>query len=44
MAAAKRGTCLIINNYDFTKSEKGLQNREGTMVDEGELMFNYTWK
>lgn len=35
MTAAKRGICLIINNYDFTHSEKGLQKREGTMVDEG---------
>lgn len=38
MAAEKRGICLIINNYDFTKTH--LQKREGTMVDEGELM-NY---
>ncbi|XP_073329680.1 caspase-8 [Pagrus major] len=34
MTAAKRGICLIINNYDFTKSKKKkLSKREGTMVD-----------
>lgn len=33
MTAAKRGHCLIINNYNFLGSR--LQNREGTMVDEG---------
>lgn len=43
MAAAERGICLIINNYDFSKSEICLQKREGTMVDEGKLMFNHVW-
>lgn len=42
MAARKRGICLIINNYDFSKSEKYLQTREGTMVDQG--VFTYIWK
>lgn len=42
MAARKRGICLIINNYDFSKSEKYLQNREGTMLDQG--AFAYIWK
>ncbi|XP_040005095.1 caspase-8 isoform X2 [Xiphias gladius] len=32
MTAAKRGICLIINNYNFTTST--LKNREGTMADE----------
>lgn len=36
MAAEKRGICLIINNYKFPKTH--LQKREGTSVDEGELM------
>lgn len=43
MDAAKRGICLIINNYDFSKSEKSLLKREGTIVDEGQLMFKYIW-
>lgn len=38
MAAEKRGICLIINNYDFTKTR--LQKREGTMMDEG-VQMNY---
>lgn len=35
MTSAKRGICLIVNNFDFTKS-KNHQNREGTMKDEGQ--------
>lgn len=37
MTAAKRGVCLIINNYDFAEN---LKKREGTMIDESKLMFN----
>lgn len=49
MTAAKRGVCLIINNYDFTKSKlnpvllKPLQNREGTMADERCLTEVFKW-
>ncbi|XP_070770276.1 caspase-8 [Enoplosus armatus] len=43
MTAPKRGTCLIVNNYDFTNSKKGLQKREGTMVDEDCLHKVFQW-
>nr|XP_046259206.1 caspase-8 [Scatophagus argus] len=43
MTAAKRGTCLIINNYDFSASQKGLQSRDGTMTDEGCLHKVFGW-
>ncbi|KAI3355802.1 hypothetical protein L3Q82_004368 [Scortum barcoo] len=42
MTAAKRGICLIINNYNFIKS-RPLQNREGTMVDERCLYEVFKW-
>lgn len=35
MAAQQKGLCLIINNYDFRESGRGM--REGTMVDESKL-------
>lgn len=43
MTSAKRGICLIINNYDFTNSMVGLKNREGTMVDEKCLQEVFEW-
>ncbi|XP_070831929.1 caspase-8 [Chaetodon trifascialis] len=43
MKAAKRGVCLIVNNYDFSNSGKGLQKREGTMVDEECLHKVFRW-
>ncbi|XP_041806892.1 caspase-8 [Chelmon rostratus] len=43
MTAAKTGFCLIINNYDFTKSGKGLQKREGTNVDKECLHKVFEW-
>lgn len=35
MAAQQKGLCLIINNYDFKESGRGM--RVGTMVDESKL-------
>uniref|UniRef100_A0A3Q1GN01 Caspase-8 n=1 Tax=Acanthochromis polyacanthus TaxID=80966 RepID=A0A3Q1GN01_9TELE len=43
MISAKRGICLIINNYDFSKSIVTLKNREGTMVDEKCLQEVFEW-
>ncbi|XP_034549208.1 uncharacterized protein LOC117819833 isoform X2 [Notolabrus celidotus] len=43
MTAEKRGLCLIINNYDFSKSTKFLKNREGTKVDEESLIKVFKW-
>ena len=31
------GFCLIINNEDFTQSSPELNNRKGTVVDEGKI-------
>nr|WGF13180.1 caspase 8 [Trachinotus ovatus] len=41
MTAAKRGICLIVNNYDF--SESSFKNREGTMIDEKCLDDVFKW-
>lgn len=35
MTNAKRGVCMIINNYDFSNSCVELKNRDGTQFDEG---------
>ncbi|XP_068560864.1 caspase-8 isoform X2 [Cebidichthys violaceus] len=43
MTAAKRGICLIVNNYNFTNSMHVLKNREGTMLDEECLHKVFTW-
>ncbi|XP_042351176.1 caspase-8 [Plectropomus leopardus] len=43
MTAAKRGICLIINNYNFTNSINGLQKREGTVHDEECLHKVFEW-
>ncbi|KAM9346833.1 caspase-8 [Symphorus nematophorus] len=43
MTSPKRGFCLIINNYDFTKSKNGLLKREGTMIDEDCLQKVFKW-
>ncbi|CAG5865625.1 unnamed protein product [Menidia menidia] len=42
MASAKRGVCAIVNNYDFSKSQRQRQ-REGTMVDEKSLRTVFEW-
>nr|XP_040056515.1 truncated caspase-10 isoform X1 [Gasterosteus aculeatus aculeatus] len=42
MTSAKRGICLIVNNFDFTKF-KNYQNREGTMKDEERLHKVFAW-
>ncbi|XP_034742319.1 caspase-8 isoform X2 [Etheostoma cragini] len=42
MTSAKRGICLIINNYDFTKSQV-LLNRGGTRWDEECLHRVFKW-
>lgn len=39
MTAAKRGICLILNNYNFST----LKNREGTMTDEKFLQDVFKW-
>ncbi|XP_072541205.1 caspase-8 [Salminus brasiliensis] len=38
-----RGFCLIINNYDFSKSLVSLNNREGTDADEKSLVNVFKW-
>ncbi|XP_034042578.1 caspase-8 isoform X2 [Thalassophryne amazonica] len=43
MTSAKRGICLIINNYDFSGSIRNHSNREGTMYDENILMSVFKW-
>nr|XP_020452108.1 caspase-8-like isoform X1 [Monopterus albus] len=44
MTSAKRGVCLIINNYDFTKSRNvSLRIREGTATDKDCLHKVFTW-
>ncbi|XP_068429231.1 caspase-8 [Clinocottus analis] len=43
MTAAKRGICLIVNNYNFTQSISGLQKREGTLLDEECLHKVFAW-
>ncbi|XP_035531795.1 caspase-8 [Morone saxatilis] len=42
MTSAKRGICLIINNYNFTGA-KNLQKREGTNIDEECLQKVFEW-
>uniref|UniRef100_A0A8C9Y112 Caspase-8 n=1 Tax=Sander lucioperca TaxID=283035 RepID=A0A8C9Y112_SANLU len=41
MTSAKRGICLIVNNYNFTI--QALRKREGTMHDEECLHKVFTW-
>ncbi|XP_078118066.1 caspase-8 isoform X2 [Sander vitreus] len=41
MTSAKRGICLIVNNYNFTI--QALKKREGTMRDEECLHKVFTW-
>ncbi|KAM3861993.1 caspase-8 [Diretmus argenteus] len=43
MTRSPIGICLIINNYDFTKSPKRLKNREGTQIDERSLESVFKW-
>ncbi|XP_054470961.1 caspase-8 isoform X2 [Anoplopoma fimbria] len=43
MTSAQRGICLIVNNYDFTKSMHFKKKREGTMLDEECLRKVFTW-
>ncbi|KAM7380505.1 hypothetical protein PAMP_003795 [Pampus punctatissimus] len=43
MPSKKRGICLIVNNYNFTESKKGLKKREGTMIDERNLHAVFEW-
>ncbi|XP_026152124.1 caspase-8 isoform X1 [Mastacembelus armatus] len=43
MTSAKRGICIIINNYDFTSSKLYLTNREGTMTDKDCLHDVFKW-
>ncbi|XP_051259013.1 caspase-8 [Dicentrarchus labrax] len=42
MTSAKRGICLIVNNYDFSGA-KNLQKREGTNIDEECLQKVFRW-
>ncbi|KAM6985061.1 caspase-8 [Aplochiton taeniatus] len=43
MMGKQRGFCLIINNNDFSKSLKQLNNRRGTDIDEEGLVKVFTW-
>ncbi|TKS67174.1 Caspase-8 [Collichthys lucidus] len=43
MTAGTRGICLIINNYDFTKSPTRLMKRDGTMIDKECLEKVFKW-
>lgn len=43
MNSAKRGICLIINNYNFSKSKVALRMREGTIIDERNLNSVFEW-
>ncbi|XP_057709264.1 caspase-8 isoform X1 [Corythoichthys intestinalis] len=43
MTAKKRGICLIINNNDFKNSQKELDTREGTEIDEDSLKKVFRW-
>ncbi|XP_023151817.1 caspase-8 [Amphiprion ocellaris] len=43
MTSAKRGICLIINNYNFSESRVELKKREGTMIDEKCLQEVFEW-
>ncbi|XP_010736063.3 caspase-8 isoform X1 [Larimichthys crocea] len=43
MTAVTRGICLIINNYDFTKSLTRLMKRDGTMIDKECLEKVFKW-
>uniref|UniRef100_A0A087YAP4 Caspase-8 n=1 Tax=Poecilia formosa TaxID=48698 RepID=A0A087YAP4_POEFO len=38
-----RGICLIVDNFDFSKSCQNLNNREGTMVDRDALKEVFEW-
>ncbi|XP_036401509.1 caspase-8 [Megalops cyprinoides] len=42
MKGERRGFCLIINNFDFSKSQS-LGNREGTHLDEESLKEVFEW-
>ncbi|XP_030614183.1 caspase-8 [Archocentrus centrarchus] len=43
MTSEKRGICLIVNNYDFSKSTVPLKLRGGTDVDEKRLESVFQW-
>ncbi|XP_029315592.1 caspase-8 isoform X2 [Cottoperca gobio] len=43
MTAAKRGFCLIVNNYKFNQSKQSLPTREGTNLDEDCLQKVFKW-
>ncbi|KAM4730776.1 caspase-8 isoform 2-T2 [Anableps anableps] len=43
MTGRRRGTCLIVNNYDFSKSPKYFRNREGTNFDQKALKDVFEW-
>ncbi|KAM6934179.1 caspase-8 [Xenentodon cancila] len=43
MTAAKRGICVIVNNFNFTGSTMHLSQRKGTMADEASLNKVFEW-
>ncbi|XP_030200004.1 caspase-8-like [Gadus morhua] len=43
MSGPQRGYCLIVNNFDFSRSSPKLSNRTGTEVDEESLRCVFTW-
>uniref|UniRef100_A0A3Q0SW34 Caspase-8 n=1 Tax=Amphilophus citrinellus TaxID=61819 RepID=A0A3Q0SW34_AMPCI len=43
MTSEKRGICLIVNNYDFSKSTVPLKLRGGTDVDQKRLESVFQW-
>ncbi|XP_077393293.1 caspase-8 [Festucalex cinctus] len=43
MNSAKRGICLIVNNFDFKEEKSSLGPRDGTMLDEGCLKKVFEW-
>ncbi|CAL8369870.1 unnamed protein product [Arctogadus glacialis] len=43
MKAQQRGICWIVNNFDFSRSPRKHENREGTDIDKGRLSLVFTW-
>ncbi|XP_059930343.1 uncharacterized protein LOC132473959 [Gadus macrocephalus] len=43
MKAQPKGYCLIVNNFDFSRSSRNLGQRMGTDIDEESLRSVFTW-
>ncbi|XP_056435156.1 caspase-8-like [Gadus chalcogrammus] len=43
MSGPQRGYCLIVNNFDFSRSSPKLSNRTGTVKDAESLSLVFSW-